>query len=98
MCEIVKNPILLVDNDTAGKIATKDAKKKINIVSLKEVNEKFETIEDLFVGKDKTIVEGDNKSNRVSRHIKNNYSEIEKTFSKETIKSFEKLFGMLEIY
>lgn len=100
LCEIKKDPILLVDGDKAGEIAIEKNKKKgnkVEIHSLKDIDEKFNTIEDLFTGKDKDLVAGPKKTNKNSRYIKNNYAEFIKKLSPETINNFKKLLELLEI-
>ncbi|MCL2598586.1 MAG: ATP-binding protein [Firmicutes bacterium] len=98
LCDIAKEPILLVDGDKAGEIANKqNAKEKVEIINLWEVEKSWLTIEDLFAGADKDKVNGDNKTYANSCNIKKHCDEIEKSFSKETIKNFEQLFARLEL-
>jgi hypothetical protein len=95
LCSVVKNPMLLVDNDEAGKITDIKNKKngnKIQVIKLSEVNESIKTIEDMFVGKDRQYV--DEKFNAQSRHFKNNFGEIAERLSKGTIDNFTKLLAI----
>ena len=96
LCSIVKNPTLLVDNDEAGTITerkNKNSGAKIALIKLSEVDEGIKTIEDMFVGKDRELVA--EKFNSNSRHFKNNFDDIVKQLSPETIKNFEKLFNII---
>jgi len=99
---IKKDPILLVDGDEAGKIAVEQNGKKrnkVNIVKLNEIVglESAKTIEDLFTGKDKELVEDKNKSYKSSCAFKKNFANIVKELSQETIDKFRILIDYLEL-
>jgi ABC-type multidrug transport system ATPase subunit len=97
LLDIYKNPILLVDNDEAGKIAIgQNAKKKnkIEIHTLAEVNGNFKTIEDLFTDIDRESIK---KSYTDSCTFKNSFDEIVLTLSEETKENFKRLLETLEI-
>lgn len=59
--------------------------------------ESAKTIEDLFTGKDKELVEDKNKSYKSSCAFKKNFANIVKELSQETIDKFRILIDYLEL-
>ena len=92
------NPILLVDNDRAGKEIKKlnEKNSSLSVISLNEIDEKFKFIEDLFSSEDLTKLGLiDNKGKKIkcsslSAIIKTFYDKYE--FSNETLNNFKKVF------
>jgi len=99
LLKISANPIVLVDGDFAGESFKKNNKNKaIEIVTLKEVDESFITIETLFDKKDAT--ENPLLANKIepyysSIEFKNEVEHNKKTLSKKTVSNYEALFKRL---
>lgn len=99
LLKITPNPIVLVDGDYAGKsFKNNNSYKSIEIITLKEVDDSFRTIETVFDKKDST------ENPLIANKIEPYYSSIEfkneaeinkKTLSKKTIANFEAVFKRL---
>lgn len=98
-----KDPVLLVDNDKAGnciKEVNKD-NKDFRIISLREADEKFTTIESLFSDEDKEKFGLVDESGKAVKHaststiFKNHILKNQDEVSLRTKANFAKLFEML---
>jgi AAA15 family ATPase/GTPase len=92
---ITLNPIVLVDADTAGlEFKKKNAGKGLEIITLKDVDDKFTEIEHLFTSEDRKNLGLDEKSHANAIRLKQNISLVE-SLSPTTISNFTSLFDSL---
>lgn len=100
LLKITPTPIVLVDGDYAGNsFKNKNEYNTIEIITLKEINETYKTIETLFDKKD--LQENPLIANKIEPYLssiefKNSVKYNKKTVSKKTISNFEELFKRLE--
>ncbi len=92
---IAYKPVILVDADGAGNdFLNKNKYENIEIITLKEIDESFKEIEDLFDPIDRKNLGIDQKKTPVALRIKNSPTLLDK-LSKSTIKNFNLLFESL---
>jgi len=90
------NPILLVDNDNAGRQmkSVNDDHSALKVISLGEIDQKFKSIESLFTDDDLKKFGLDEKHASTSSIFKNHVAKSE--LSADTLSNFGKLFSHLE--
>lgn len=99
-----RNPILLADNDDAGRIMKKVNEKDsiLKVCILSDVDEKFKTIESLFAQEDLQKFNLLDENGKFVKHaststvFKNQIQKNSNSISKTTKDNFEKLFKYLE--
>ncbi|MBQ5610942.1 MAG: ATP-binding protein [Fibrobacteraceae bacterium] len=98
------NPILLADNDDAGRVMKKvnETDSALKVYTLGDVDEKFKTIESLFAHEDLQKFNLLNENGKFVKHtststvFKNQIQKNSDSISKATKDNFEKLFKYLE--
>lgn len=101
LCQLSKNPTLLIDSDIAAdQFAELAEETSLRIIQLKDINTNFITIEDLFDDKDKQIykIDENNKDALASALFKNNIIDYyeENQISQTTIDNFFKVIREID--
>jgi predicted ATPase len=92
---ITLNPIVLVDADAAGlEFKKKNSGPGIEILTLKDIDEGFDEIENLFIIEDRKVLGIIEKSTAIGLRLKQN-KDLLKGLSKTTVGNFKKLFDSL---
>jgi ABC-type multidrug transport system ATPase subunit len=92
---IAYHPIVLVDSDAAGQdFVSKNKQSNLELLTLKDIDESFKEIEDLFDVEDKKLLNIENKKNPNALKLKNNPN-LMTNVSKKTLENFKLLFKSL---